>query len=367
MKKINKESRARKATVETIAERETIGIDISDKVSSFCRLSEDGEIAEEGRFRTTPEMVSKRFGQIPAARIALEAGTHSAWMAHLLRSIGHEVYVANPRDLKAVTGNKRKSDREDALQLARLARADFRLLKPTYVRSLEVQQDAISLMTRDGFVRARSLLVNLARSLAKTQGQRLPKTITKTFGKRAFEKLPAALGGSMELLLKVIDALSVAVEDATEAVEEVLETKYAEAKHLTEVSGVGAVTTLSYVVTLESPDRFPRSRDVGPYVGLTTARRQSGERDPQLGISKAGNSMLRRLLVQCAHHILGHCGKDSALRRWGLKLAGRNEPNARKRAVVAVARKLAVLLHRLWKTGEHYLPFPGSAEQAAVA
>ena len=346
---------------------ETIGIDISDKVSSFCRITEDGEIAEEGRFHTSPEMVSKRFGQIPAARIALEAGTHSAWMTHLLRSFGHEVYVANPRDLKAVTGNKRKSDREDALQLARLARADFRLLKPTHVRSLEVQQDAIALLARDGFVRARSLLVNLARSLAKTHGQRLPKSITNTFGKRAFEKLPAALGGSMEMLLKVIDALSVAVEDATEVVEKVLETKYPEAKTLRQVPGVGAVTTLCYLVTLETAQRFPQGRDVGAYVGLTPVRRQSGERDPQLGISKAGNSMLRRLLVQCAHHMLGRWGKDSALRRWGLKLAGRNEPNARKRAVVAVARKLAVLLHRLWRTGEDYLPFPGRAREAAAA
>lgn len=361
MKKTNKGNRA----TETV--RETIGIDIGDKMCSFCRIDEDGEILEEGRFRTDMEMVQRRFGKIPAARIALEAGTHSAWMTQLLRSFGHEVFVANPRDLKAVTGNKRKSDREDALQLARLARADHRLLRPTLVRSLEVQQDAIALLARDGFVRARTLLVNLARSVAKSQGQRLPKTITKTFGHRSYEKLPSAVGEAMKLLLEMIDAISVAVDDATEAVEEVLEKKYPKAKTLRQVPGVGAVTTLCYVVTLDKAERFAQGRDVGAYVGLTPARRQSGERDPQLGISKEGNSMLRRLLVQCAHCIIGPWGKDSALRQWGLKLAARNDPNARKRAVVAVARKLAVLLHRLWRTGEDDLPFPGRASEAAAA
>jgi transposase len=337
---------------------ETVGIDVGDRVSQFCRLDAAGEIAEQGRLHTTAASMEKHFAKLPAAVIALEAGTQSGWIARLLRHFGHQVIVANPRDLAAITSSKKKSDRNDAEKLARLARADLKLLNPTYVRSLESARDAIPLRARDGFVRARTLLVNLARSLAKIEGQRLPATITKSFGDRTLNELPAALAASMELLLRMIDFLSMAIEEAAEDIDFLLKSKYPEAMKLMQVPGVGSITALSFALSLGSPERFRDSRDVGAFLGMTPKRKQSGERDPQLGITKAGDGTLRRLLVQCAHHILGRWGKDSALRQWGQKLAARGGPNANKRAIVAVARKLNVILHKLWRTGEDYVPFP---------
>jgi transposase len=110
------------------------------------------------------------------------------------------------------------------------------------------------------------------------------------------------------------------------------------------------------VLTLGRRERFAHSRDVGSFLGLRPRQKQSGERDPQLGISKGGDKYLRKLLVQCAHHILGHCGKDSSLRQWGLSKS--DGGSGKKRAVIAVARKLAVLLHRMWTTGKIFQPFP---------
>ena len=357
MKKSSKASGGKEGK-ETVAVMDTIGIDIGDKVSQFCRLDVDGEVADQQRFHTNTESLKKHFAKLPKARIALEASTHSGWMARQLKQYGHEVHVANPRDLAAVTSSKKKSDRNDAEKLARLARADVRLLNAVYVRSLECQLDFIPLQARDGMVRARTMLVNQARSLAKIEGKRLPATITPTFGKRSLARLQGQLRTLLKPLLEQIDTLSAAIKEATKQIEQLLRTKYPEASKLRKTPGVGAITALQFVLTIGSKERFANSRDVGAFLGMTPKRSQSGEHDPKLGISKAGNGALRRLLVQCAHHILGRRGQESALRQWGRKLAERGGANANKRAVVAVARKLSVILHRLWRTGEQWKPFP---------
>ena len=184
--KVEKQSRAKgkpsAATVEPVngLSGETIGLDVGDRVSQFCRLNLAGEIAEEGRLHTNAASIEKHFAKLPAAVIALEAGTQSGWIARLLRHFGHQVIVANPRDLAAITSSKKKSDRNDAEKLARLARADLKLLNPTYVRSLESALDAIPLRARDGFVRARTQLVNVARSLAKIEGSACQQPSLKT-------------------------------------------------------------------------------------------------------------------------------------------------------------------------------------------
>jgi transposase len=135
---------------------------------------------------------------------------------------------------------------------------------------------------------------------------------------------------------------------------------------LTQVSGVGTLTAMAFVLTIEEPHRFRRSRDVGCYLGLRPKQQDSGERSPQLRITKAGDSYLRKILVSSAHYIIGPFGPDTDLRRWGLKLCERGGKNAKKRAVVAVARKLAVLLHRLWVTGEVYEPLRNAQAKLAA-
>jgi transposase len=167
-------------------------------------------------------------------------------------------------------------------------------------------------------------------------------------------------------MLDQIAMLTEQIQGFDQRIEHMAESKYPETKVLRGVKGVGALTAMSFV-TVGDAKRFRKSRDVGCYLGLRPRRSQSGERDPQLGITKAGNRPLRATLVQCAQYVLGPFGPDSALRRWGLTLAQRGGKNAKKRASVAVARKLAVLLHRLWVTQKPYEPFYGLPTGAVPA
>jgi len=334
---------------------ETIGVDLGDKISRYAILNEEGEVMEEGSFRNNAESIAKHFGKQGHSRVALEVGTQSAWIAREFKKLGHEVIVANSRELKWITSSDTKNDRNDAVKLARLARADRNLLAPVEHRTAEQQADLAVIRARDALVRSRALLVNTARSLAKGFGLRLPASITHTFGARALAALPENLHLAMQPLLEQIDALSVKMRDYDRRIAEVA-AKHPEVERLASVPGVGTLTAAAFVLTLGRRERFAHSRDVGSFLGLRPQQRQSGERDPQLGISKSGDKYLRKLLVQCAHHILGQWGRDSALRQWGL-LKG-NTGAGKKRAVIAVARKLAVLLHRLWTTGEIFKPFP---------
>jgi transposase len=337
---------------------ETIGVDLGDKLSHYAILNEEGEVIEEASFRNNAESIAKHFAKQPHARVAMEVGTQSAWIAREFKKLGHEVIVANSGELKWITSSDTKNDRNDAVKLARLARADRNLLAPVEHRTAEQQADLAVIRARDALVRTRTLLVNTARSLAKGFGLRLPSSITHTFGARALADLAAHLHLAMKGLLEHIDQLSLKIRDYDQHVREVA-AKYPVAGQLAHVPSVGTLTAVTYVLTLGSKERFAHSRDAGSFLGLRPQQKQSGERDPQLGISKSGDPYLRKLLVQCAHQLLGHWGKDSELRQWGLSKGTTGA--GKKRAVIAVARKLAVLLHRLWRTGESFKPFPHMA------
>jgi transposase len=347
---------------------ETIGIDLGDKTSQYCVLSEEGQVVEEGSLRNTEPSLKKHFGSLGRTRIALETGTQSGWISRLLEGYGHEVLVANSRELYGISQSDRKNDRNDAEKLARYARLDPELLNPIHHRSEQQPTDLCAVRARDALVRSRTLLVNNARGLAKIHGLRLSPAVTPTFGERCLAGLPIPLRAVLKPLLEQIDQLGRHIAQYDTLLEQISAARYrSETELLRSVPGVGPLTSLTYVLTLSEAQRFAHSRDVGPYLGFQPKQRQSGTRDPQLGISKAGNSYLRKLLVQCAHHILGHFGADSQLRRWGVKLAEGGGQNAKKRAIIAVARKLAVLLHRLWVSGKPYQPFFGQLDKSAVA
>jgi transposase len=339
-------------------QRITVGIDLGDKWSHYCSLDDAGEVIDEGRFRTTPQALDKHFGDMPKARIAIESGTHSIWVSEHLRGAGHEVLVANVRDLQAISQSDRKSDKVDAEKLARYARVDPRILNPVTHRSVAMQESLTLIRAREVLVRSRTVLVNAVRGLTKPCGFRLPACSTATFPKRCLAELPEGLKPALKPLLDQIEQMTTQIRAYEREIEQMGKTTYPETQSLVQVHGVGPLTALTYVLTLGDKQRFQRSRDVGCYLGLRPRRSQSGDRDPQLGITKAGNRYLRSLLTECANFILGPFGKDSALRRWGLQLAARGGKNARKRALIGVARKLAVLLHRLWVTQQEYVPFP---------
>jgi len=221
-------------------------------------------------------------------------------------------------------------------------------------RSRAAQRDLVSLKARDVLVRSRTKLVNFVRGTMKPFGLRFPRCAPEAMPKLA-EVVPAELAPAIAPVLETIAAINARIFAQDKHIAQLADA-YPETARLTQVSGVGPITSLGFLLTLEDPSRFRKSRSVGAFVGLTAAKDQSGDSDPQKHISKAGDPFLRRLLVQCAHHILGRFGAESDLRTWGLLIAQRGGKNGTKRAVVAVARKLAILLHRLWVTGEMYQP-----------
>ena len=335
----------------------TAGLDLGDKYSYLCIIDQhSGEIIEEGRLRTTPEALRRRFASESSLRIAIETGTHSPWVSRVLKECGHEVLVANARKLRLIYANKRKTDEVDAENLARLARLDPKLLYPVAHRGEDSQAHIAIIRSRQALVGCRTQLVNHVRGAVKSFGARLPKCPARSFHKRAQEHIPEALSPALEPVLGQIASLTERIRDYERQLEEIAKESYPETDLLRQVEGIGPLTALTFVYTLEDPYRFEKSRSVGAYLGLVPARDQSGDRDPQKRISKEGDEMLRKLLVGSAHYVLGPFGSDSDLRRHGEKIASRGGKNAKKRAAVAVARKLSVLLHRLWVTGEVYDP-----------
>lgn len=334
----------------------TVGLDVSDRTSRLCVLDADGEILEESRLRTTPGALRHRFQAMAPARVVLEVGTHSAWIERLLRDLGHDAIVANARRLRFIYDNENKSDPVDAEALARVGRLDPALLSPIRHRGAEAQADLALIRSRDALVRARSRLVSHARGLAKSAGSRLPRCSAAAFHHKVREAVPGELAPALLPILDTVGELTARIRTYDGAIERVADERYPETRRLTQVHGVGTLTALAFVLTLEDPGRFESSRAVGPFLGLVPRRSDSGERSPELRITGTGDELLRRLLVQCAQFILGPLGQDSDLRRKGLELAGRGGKAAKKRAVVATARKLAVVLHRLWVTGEAYEP-----------
>jgi transposase len=326
-------------------------------------------MVREGTVATTKKGMKQKFGSLPKCRIAIEVGTHSPWVSRLLSSFGHEVIVANARQVKLISDSSRKSDRLDAQTLARLARVDAELLRPIRHRSEKAQGDLMQVRVRATLVETRTSLVNTARGLAKAMGERLPKCDADQMGVEKMQGLPAVLVEALTPLLETVESLTQKIKASDQKLEQLAGRDYPETELLRQVSGVGSLISLTFVLTVEDPSRFRKSRDVGCYVGLRPRRSESGQSQPQLGISKEGDVYLRKLLVQGAHCILSEKSPDTDLKRWGLKLAGKGNKNAKKRALVAVARKLAILLHYLWVNGEVYEPLRNSRslEQTAVA
>jgi len=349
----------------------TVGVDLGDQWSNYCILGLSGETLAEGQLGTRREDVTEFFQGLAISRVVVEVGTHSAWVQEVIAGLGHEVLVANPRMMEGAKRRRRKNDRIDAGKLARLGRVDPKSLYPIRHRSSQVRKDLLVLRARDALVASRTELINTVRALVKTMGARLSSCSSEVFWKKADMEIPTELRETLQPLLRLIATLNDEIKSYDQKIEELASKKYRHTQLLRQVTGVGPITALAYVLTLETPLRFARSRDVGPYLGLVPKQEDSGDSQPQLGISKAGDQMVRKLLVGSAQYILGPFGPDTDLRRFGMKLCERGGKNAKKRAVVAVARKLAVLLHRLWANGEVYVPLghvsPASTAHAVAA
>ncbi|MDC3379373.1 IS110 family transposase [Planctomycetota bacterium] len=338
-----------------IGSTDTIGVDLGDKFSYACVLDFGGQIQGRFRLRTTPTAFRTRFGALQKSLVAIETGTHSPWVSRVLEACGHRVLVANSRRVKLISENRKKTDRADCELLARIARADPTLLAPITHRDETSQQDLAVLRARAATVRARTLLINSARGLVKASGGRIPAAGSTAFCRVAREAIPDGLRPAVEPQLNAIELLTQQIKSYDRQVAE-LATRHSATKLLQAIPGVGPICSLAFVLTVEDPHRFRRSRQVGAYFGLVPRLDESGNSSPQLRITKAGDVDVRSLLVISAQYVLGPFAPDSDLRRWGLALTERGGKNSKKRAVVAVARRLAVLMHHLWRTGEVYDP-----------
>lgn len=336
----------------------TIGLDLGDRSHAWCALDAAGQVTARGTIGATPAALAALSTAHPGARMILEAGTHSRWVSRQLAAAQHEVVIANPA--KCYQGRRRqRNDRRDAEFLARQGRADVTLLHPITHRGPHTDAPLALLRARDQLVAARTRLINTARGLVKPTGTRLPACSAESFPTKARSALPAALRDAVQPLLDTIAHLTTQIRAYDRDIRHTLLPQVPVAARLAAaIPGVGALTALAVVLLIDDPARFRHSRDVGAYFGLVPKLDESGDATPQLRITKAGDPLGRRLLVSAAHYIL-HRGPDSALRRHGAALMQRGGPNARKRAVIAVARKLVVLLHRLWVTGAPYDPLYG--------
>ncbi len=344
----------------------TIGMDLGDKYHIGVVFDRNGQELEIAKIMNCKTDICNYFAQYKDATVAIEAGTHSPWISRMLGKIGCTVYVGNPRKLRFIWDSDDKSDERDARMLGLVCRIEPRLLKAIRHRGHQAHSDLAVVKSRHMMVRTRTKLISHCRGVVKANGERLSSCSSEYFARRCVDQVPAELWPALEPMFNLIAQLTEKINELDSKIAHMCNHQYPETQQLQQVSGVGPVTALAYVLTIEDPYRFTKSRQLGPYLGLTPKRDQSGDIDKQLPISKAGNKYLRQLLVGSAHYILGPFGPDSHLRRHGLAIAARGGKNAKKRSAVAVARKLAVLLHRLWISGQAYEPLRGVSIKKAA-
>jgi transposase len=332
----------------------TLGLDAGDKLTHFSVVDPARAVVARGKFRSTEEDMRLALAKFRGSKVILEAGSMSPWMSRALQADGFIVHVVDPRRVQLITHDPRKNDRRDAEMLARIGAAMPEVLGRVHHRGEQAQAHLSVIRARDLLVRLRKAAVNQVRGLCKAFGKRLPAASTEAFPKRVQELVPELLHSAVVPILDTITELTKRIRAFDNTLTQLAKDHYPETKRLQQVHGVGPVISIAFVLTVEDPKRFSNARRIGSWLGLCPRSHASGESNPQLRISKAGDAYMRRLLVQGAQYILGPFGKDSDLRRYGLALMERGGKLAKKKATVAVARKLSILLLRLWRTGTVY-------------
>ena len=347
----------KKPTKQSVSEVRHIGLDIGDRYSRYAVSDAQGEIVQEGRVHSTPSALEKTFGPMKGTRLLMEVGTHSPWMQRKLKEIGIDARVCDARSAGEANRFGRKTDERDARLLAELLRTDSHLVKEIVHRSESDQMMMNLINARDGLVAARTMLVNKVRMMVKSTGERLTGTAAAAFN-NTWAQVKEGLRPALSPLYVQIRQMTQAIREYDSKIEDCIKTEHPEAELLTEIPGVGALTALAFVLAVGDVKRFKRSRDVGAYLGLVPKKRESGDSDPQLGISKRGNATVRRLLVCAAQYILGPFNKtDTDLKRFGLSIVGGGSDSRRKRrAVVATARKLSVVMAAVLMSKKAYEP-----------
>src|SRR5229473_4618649 len=264
MKKVSTRAAAQSRNISQ--QKLTIGLDLGDRNSWYCVVDEAGQIQLEQRVRTNAKALQVALGGMPRSRIALEIGTHSPWISRMLSDLGHEVIVANARKVRLIGESHKKDDRLDAQTLARLARIDPELLYPVKHRSAQAQADLTLIRARAGLVRARTALVNTARGLAKSYGERLRGCNVRNMNAEKAEGLSPELQAALQPLLAALESLSERIVEYNERIEKLAQETYPQVALLKQVKGVVTLIALTFLLTLEDAHRFRKSCDVGCYL-----------------------------------------------------------------------------------------------------
>jgi transposase len=299
-----------------------IGCDLGDKTTALCHLDAKGNVLLREELKTERETLARHFRALPKCEVVLEVGTHSPWVAATVKAAGHSVVAVNPHRFKLIAASRKKTDANDAELLARARRMDVELLQP----------------------------------VMKSFGVKAGNCRAASFHVRVVPHIPTELMLPLAPLLATLASVSEQIRTLDESIEQLAAQHQEVLKVLTSIPRVGTLTALGFLLVIEDPTRFKKSRDVGAYLGLCPARRQSGDSDPKLGITKEGDNLLRKLLVQCAQQQLFENAQDCELTRAGKHLL--KEGKSRKLVAVALARKLACLMHRLWVKNELFTNFP---------
>jgi len=302
------------------AQKVTYGLDLGGTFSHVFGLGPGLEVVADERIDTSAERITSYFGALEPALVVLEAGPTSRWVHDVIEECGHEVLVANPRQIPSIYASTKKTDRHDAEILARLGRVDPQLLAPIKLRSLDYQVHLSMVRTRALLVSQRTELINHTRSICTGFGHRLPKCDGHYFHRKVANAIPDFLEPLLSRVLEQIGNLTEQIKRFDKEIEALCETEYPETANLRAVQGVGALIALVFVLTLHDPKRFATSRKVGAFLGLVPRLDHSCTHAPQLRITKAGDSYLRQLLVSAAHYILGPFGPDCDLRRHGQRI-----------------------------------------------
>jgi transposase len=335
----------------------SMGLDLSDRISCFHVLRGDGHTLGEGKVAMRAGPLAELFGRFRGCRLVIEAGTHSPWVSRLGNECGMQVFVVNPRRFEEIAKNERKTDRGDAQILAEVGRTNVGRARPITHRSQQAQIDLSRQRARCELVRSRTALINHVRGVLKSHGHRAPGCSSVCFPLRVNAVLPDELRPVLGPLVQLLLDLNAGIKQYDQQLQAIPRTQVI-AKRLQAIPGIGPIAAVTFALTLDDPTRFKKSRQLGAYLGVVPRKKESGDYSPQLHVTKSGDREMRRLLVLAANYILGRFGPDCDLRRFGQKIAGNGgNKAAKKRALVAVARKLAVLMHHLWVTGQDYDPF----------
>jgi transposase len=336
------------------------GLDLGKKSSHFCVVNEKRRVIEAGTVRNRVDTLFAVFGDLPPMRVVIEASTKAFWVADRLRDFGHEPVVVDPGRTKAIGAARIKHDKLDARVLAELCAAD--LLAEVDQPSEEQRWARMPVVVRDGLVKSRVKLVTMVRSLLDSEGIELKNCATDAFVDAVTDvsdKLPEAIWKAVAPALTAIHMLTEQIEDSSNMLEEAV-SKDEDAQLLMTAPGVGPIVALCYLMALRDPSRFASGRTVGAYLGLVPSLYQSGETYRRGRITKRGNRQARWALTVAANAILRPTTtRHSALREWGLTLVKRI---GRRKAVTAVARKLASVLWSMWRNRK---PFEPRLAQAA--